>query len=255
MGPKGPTGVVMKMCTQAGAHSTYCTDECGGQYGDHGDNFLYRYYIQGDLSDGVSNKLNPLPGAEYFPHTPLCFVGCIPTGVTGTVFATASNSGNQPSLLTPLVNPGLALAGFSLPACPAGAVTGVTGSYNPSAKILTAPGVYNSPNSVSACDSEENFASLYTGNVCLTCGTGCCDCVGKLSSTTSCPVSSTSTSSCSSSGSSSSSSDDGSTTIIAVVAAVGGVVVLGAGGFWMMSGASSAKMSTAPAPELKDQSL
>merc|ERR1711988_52961 len=30
-----------------------------------------------------SNPTDPLPGADFFPHAPLCFKGCCPDGVTG----------------------------------------------------------------------------------------------------------------------------------------------------------------------------
>ena len=76
---KGPNGTVMKQCTQATADATHCTDYCGGMYGDLGDGFLYRYYVMGDESDGVSNALAPLPGPEYFPYTPRCLLGAVCT--------------------------------------------------------------------------------------------------------------------------------------------------------------------------------
>ena len=82
MGPQAPNGKFMKKCGVSGADSTYCLDSCGGYAGDTGDGYLYRYYLAGDMSDMKTNPTSPLPGADYFPHAPLCFKGCCPSGVT-----------------------------------------------------------------------------------------------------------------------------------------------------------------------------
>mmetsp|Transcript_56453 Transcript_56453/g.123397 ORF Transcript_56453/g.123397 Transcript_56453/m.123397 type:complete len:284 (-) Transcript_56453:17-868(-) len=80
-GPRGPGGVMMQTCSQTGG--TYgtdvCTDECGGYYSSDGsiDNFVYRYYIMGQYSDGASCSLPgcPSPTEAHFPPTPMCFRG------------------------------------------------------------------------------------------------------------------------------------------------------------------------------------
>lgn len=52
-GPRGPSGTMMKTCTVTGGTygTAVCTDDCGGYYNNGGtiDNFVYRYYMQGNL--------------------------------------------------------------------------------------------------------------------------------------------------------------------------------------------------------------
>jgi len=86
-GPLGPGGVEMQTCTVTGG--TYgtdvCTDDCGGYYNDGSiDDYKYRYYIQGTYNDGTSCDYPgcPMPGADYFPNTPVCIRGCCPSGVS-----------------------------------------------------------------------------------------------------------------------------------------------------------------------------
>jgi len=87
-GPRGPGGVMMATCSSQS--KTYmgdvCTDECGGYFNnaDTIDNFVYRYYMQGQYGDGTSCDTPGCPGPtqEYHPTSPLCFRGCCPTGVT-----------------------------------------------------------------------------------------------------------------------------------------------------------------------------
>jgi hypothetical protein len=87
-GPRGPGGVMMKTCTQAGGTygTSVCTDDCGGYYlADSSiDEFVYRYYMLGDYNDGTSCALPGCasPGSEYFPNTPVCYRGCCPSGVS-----------------------------------------------------------------------------------------------------------------------------------------------------------------------------
>ncbi|KAK3265526.1 hypothetical protein CYMTET_25799 [Cymbomonas tetramitiformis] len=64
-----------------------CTDECGGYKGsvDLDDGFTYRYYIMGEYNgmSGDSTCASPEPygrsAAEYYPFTPICFMGCCPS--------------------------------------------------------------------------------------------------------------------------------------------------------------------------------
>ena len=83
-GPLGPGGTQMIRCVEEGADPRYCLDECNGFAGAlDSDDFLYRYYFTGPVTDLVSLPADPLPGPEYFPHAPNCFMGCCPAGATG----------------------------------------------------------------------------------------------------------------------------------------------------------------------------
>ena len=75
----------MQTCTVTGG--TYgtdlCTDDCTGYYStDIGDGYKYRYYILGDYHnatdvDSCVTPTDPLPGAEYYPFTPVCMKGYV----------------------------------------------------------------------------------------------------------------------------------------------------------------------------------
>ena len=83
-GPLGPGGVAMKTCTQTG-NVQPCTDDCAGYYADTGDGYEYRYYVLGTFNDGTcctSPSGSSVPGEDYYPFTPLCLMGCCPSGVT-----------------------------------------------------------------------------------------------------------------------------------------------------------------------------
>lgn len=78
-GPLGPEGVEIRNCGAAGAHATYCQDECGGleMELDGVDQYKYRYYITGKVGDLESLPSNPKPddAALYFPYTLRCHRG------------------------------------------------------------------------------------------------------------------------------------------------------------------------------------
>ena len=78
-GPYGPEGTLIQNCGSAGAHATYCQDECGGleMELDGVDNYKYRYYITGEVGDLNSLPSNPKPDSEalYFPYTIRCHRG------------------------------------------------------------------------------------------------------------------------------------------------------------------------------------
>lgn len=54
-----------------------CTDDCTGYWSTAiGDGYKYRYYMLGVYHnqtnvESCDTPINPLPGAEYFPFTPL----------------------------------------------------------------------------------------------------------------------------------------------------------------------------------------
>ena len=77
-GPFGPHGTQMKVCGETGANASSCLDECNGLYGwmPELDDFVYRYYMTGPISDLETNPTTPLPDTTYYPYTPLCLKGC-----------------------------------------------------------------------------------------------------------------------------------------------------------------------------------
>ena len=83
-GNRGVGGVLMRRCGAAGAHATLCLDACNGRAGTLPglDDFTYRYYTTGTLSDEATTPTSPLPDGSFFPHTPLCLVGCCPAGMS-----------------------------------------------------------------------------------------------------------------------------------------------------------------------------
>ena len=102
-GPRGPNGVYMKRCSEATADKTYCLDKCGGFYDATQkfwkDGYVYRYFILGpyngtgstekcandlwrDKSVGKFDTCSYSFNSTFFPFTPLCLRGCVPTGTT-----------------------------------------------------------------------------------------------------------------------------------------------------------------------------
>eukprot|EP00462_Mataza_sp_D1_P011412 CAMPEP_0175165612 /NCGR_PEP_ID=MMETSP0087-20121206/27193_1 /TAXON_ID=136419 /ORGANISM="Unknown Unknown, Strain D1" /LENGTH=320 /DNA_ID=CAMNT_0016455029 /DNA_START=70 /DNA_END=1032 /DNA_ORIENTATION=+ len=90
-GPRGASGKMMKKCT---IDSTApCLDECGGIASAY-EGYNYRYHIQGPYNNGTdcsnpNSQMKPLDATvwtSYYPHSPICFRGCIPSGVTGLTF-------------------------------------------------------------------------------------------------------------------------------------------------------------------------
>lgn len=80
-GPTGPTGVIMLTCGNTGADSTYCLDSCSGLEGELPgvDNFKYRYYVTGNVSDLTTLPSYPRPSAEAYPYIIKCYRGCTMT--------------------------------------------------------------------------------------------------------------------------------------------------------------------------------
>jgi hypothetical protein len=113
MGPRGPGGVFVKRCGETGADATYCVDECGGYYGawNGNDDFLYRYFLMGDDAVVMDNPLSPTPTSDFFPHAPLCLVGC------GDVYADGNDR-----------NPGI---GREIDSCGSSASDGTAAGYSP----------------------------------------------------------------------------------------------------------------------------
>ena len=79
-GPLGLGGIEIRNCGADGAHETYCQDECGGVEGAISgiDEFTYRYYMTGKVSDLDSLPSDPKPDDAdlYFPYTIACYRGC-----------------------------------------------------------------------------------------------------------------------------------------------------------------------------------
>lgn len=87
-GPLGVDGTLMMTCTETGGTegTDICTDECAGYYGDIGDGYMYRYYMQGEWNDGTCcvfpKTYTEENDAKYFPFSPYCLRGCCPSGAT-----------------------------------------------------------------------------------------------------------------------------------------------------------------------------
>ena len=76
-GPFGPGGVAIANCGADGADATYCQDECGGYAGELSgvDDFTYRYYFSGPLSDLYSLPTDPRPATTDYPFAMACYKG------------------------------------------------------------------------------------------------------------------------------------------------------------------------------------
>ena len=111
-GPLGPGGVEIRNCGASGAHPTYCQDKCGGYEGELPgvDNYKYRYYITGKVSDLNALPSNPKPDDLdlYFPFTLRCHRGVTLSSVSD--FKTYAGSDGFTSDHT-----ATALAGYSTP--------------------------------------------------------------------------------------------------------------------------------------------
>merc|ERR1712032_963935 len=130
-GNKGPGGVLIKRCGQAGADAKWCADKCGGYYGsDYSDSFLYRYFMMGPDSDLNTNPVSPSATTEYFPFLMYCLVGCGSVTATGT--DRTPTIGSKMKACTANSAAGT-VAGYV-----AAATAGVTGSYNVATGIATA---------------------------------------------------------------------------------------------------------------------
>jgi len=164
-GPRGPSGTMMKTCTVTGGTygTAVCTDDCGGYYNNGGtiDNFVYRYYMQGTYNTGVScdTPTCPSPGASYHPHSPLCFRGCCPSGVT------------------------CSMGSFTLPSC--GSVTGskadgLTSGSTPSVTSSNGAGG-------SGTDMSTGLAQYTAGCACSSLGCASTTCSSQSTASTTCP--------------------------------------------------------------------
>ncbi len=111
-GPLGPGGVEIRNCGASGADATYCQDKCGGYEGELPgvDNYKYRYYITGKVSDLNALPSNPKPDDLdlYFPFTLRCHRGVTLSSVSA--FKTYAGSDGFTSDHT-----ATALAGYSTP--------------------------------------------------------------------------------------------------------------------------------------------
>ena len=77
-GPFGPGGVAMAHTSQ-GCTGSYCLDECSGLEMELSgvDNFKYRYYFNGPLSDLSTLPTTPMPATTDYPFAFLCYKGCL----------------------------------------------------------------------------------------------------------------------------------------------------------------------------------
>ena len=80
-GPKGRGGIYMSHSpngTTCAPDSTHCLDSCSGRKEEIPalDDFKYRYYFTGPLSDLNSLPVDPLPSPDDYPFALKCYVGC-----------------------------------------------------------------------------------------------------------------------------------------------------------------------------------
>lgn len=163
-GPRTVGGLKIKLCTEASnTDSTYCMDSCNGLNMEIPalDNFKYRYYFSGeDFLDGshASNPLaaddstgcnarrtdciNPLSTSPYYPFTPMCYMGCCPSGVTCT--------GTR----------------ATIPTCSSSATSGVASGYTAAAKYPTGLAVYTGSTDMGNSDDGAS-ATLQMGAVAI----------------------------------------------------------------------------------------
>ena len=118
-GPFGPGGVVMAHASQ-GCSGTYCLDACSGLELDISglDDFKYRYYFNGPLSDLTSLPTDPKPATTDYPFAFKCYKGCTYAQLTagdsrctgGTSGVTASYTASAKTGVTALFESSAATA-------------------------------------------------------------------------------------------------------------------------------------------------
>ena len=96
----------MKRCSEATSDPNFCLDKCGGLHDDSQvywkDGFVYRYFLMGPYNGASSTTetcstdmwRSQTKGAytscsydfpsTFYPFSPLCLRGCVPTGTTIT---------------------------------------------------------------------------------------------------------------------------------------------------------------------------
>jgi len=86
------------MQSQPCTAGTHCRDACGGREEEISglDNFKYRYYMGGVISDLQSLPSDPKPAAADLPFTMNCYKGCTWTQISGGT-CTGSSSGTTSS--------------------------------------------------------------------------------------------------------------------------------------------------------------
>lgn len=176
-GPRGPGGVYMKQCGQTGADATYCTDYCGGYYDSSqsvwADGYVYRYFIMGPhngITDICANDMwrdgvfsgsgtvitsSPYSSCSYsfaktfYPFTPICLRGCLPSSITGSTGFTGSNANLSPT-------------------CPS-TTSKYTAGYTDSTKIKTTSALPVNPylSALTTCMNSDCSGSYPNPNTCV----------------------------------------------------------------------------------------
>jgi len=191
-GPLGPGGNTMSF-TANGCTGDYCLDECSGQEKEISglDNFKYRYYMTGAVSDLYTLPGTPMPAATDYPFTIKCYKGCTwselsggdskctggSTGVTGS-YSAAATTGYATKYLSSASGAASMLCGASPSASPSPSPSvapspspsvspspspSVSPSPSPSVSPSPSPSVSPSPSPVQASTSKRSAASLPTG--------------------------------------------------------------------------------------------
>ena len=83
-------------CVTDAANGDYCLDECSGLLLEDStlDNFKYRYYFNGPLSDLVTLPTTPMPATSDYPFAMKCYKGCTYTDLSaGAAKCTGGTTG------------------------------------------------------------------------------------------------------------------------------------------------------------------
>jgi len=78
-GPYGQSSNMMFKCSDTTrANQNDCVDSCGG-HSQHvvGNGYLYHYHMIGNVSDGVTDPVDPLPSSYFNPYSIGCFKGVL----------------------------------------------------------------------------------------------------------------------------------------------------------------------------------
>ena len=137
-GPFGPGGVVMAHTSQ-GCSGSYCLDECSGLELEISglDDFKYRYYFNGPLSDLVSLPTDPKPATTDYPFAFKCYKGCTYAQLTAGDTRCTGGSSGVTSSYTAAATAGVTAIYESSAATAAGMQCASTGSSSSSSSNTT----------------------------------------------------------------------------------------------------------------------
>ena len=121
-GPFGPGGLAMSH-TSSGCTGTYCLDDCGGMEMEMSglDDFKYRYYFTGPLSDlVVSLPVDPRPATADYSFSMKCYKGCTYADLSAEAAKCTGGTSGVTNAYTPTALPGYVEIFYSTVAMDAG---------------------------------------------------------------------------------------------------------------------------------------